>query len=277
MTAPEIATWAAGHSVNEIRQQLASMQLTPTPRMVEMLGAFPEYLDPVVDFLMTQRQKLIQGKVTARDVAKAYFITLSSIGSDAVGVDTIRERADEIGLAFNPDPMFLSKGAKGQDVMRPEELAAWWFSTLMGQRALNAIEKGTVDLEAWEQGLAIRDAFGRNDARERTSSTGAYAPGMVGERRKSATSTTFSRSPRRSMQLKETARNCRMCSTPSRESATARRGSSATCWAWAMSPRLTRLRSMSGSPAPGTHHVCQLSSRKGSAGKGRGHPGRRLL
>lgn len=184
MSAEQISDWAASHSIEEIRGKLADMRLTPTPRMLEMLGDFPEYLNPVVDFVMTQRRKLTEGKITPREVAKAYYITLASIGADAIGVETIRQRASEIGMEFNPDPMFLSKGAKGQDIMRPEELAAWWFSTPMGQRALNSIEKGTVDREAWEQGLAIRDAFGRNDARERTSKSGAYSPGMLGEQRK---------------------------------------------------------------------------------------------
>lgn len=184
MTAKQIANWAAEHSIEEVRQKLKSFRLTPTQTMLEMLGAFPKYLKPVVDFVMAQRQKLVDGNITAREVAKAYFITLSSIGADAINVTTIAQKADEIGMEFNPDPMFLSKGKKGQDRMRPEELAAWWFSTDMGQRALNAIEKGEIDREAWEQGLAIRDAFGRNDAREKRTKSGSYVPGMLGEKRK---------------------------------------------------------------------------------------------
>lgn len=184
MSAKQIADWAAEHSIEEVRQKLKSFRLTPTQTMLEMLGSFPEYLKPVVDFVMAQRQKLVDGNISAREVAKAYFITLSSIGADAINVTTIAQKADEIGMEFNPDPMFLSKGSKGQDRMRPEELAAWWFSTDMGQRALNAIEKGEIDREAWEQGLAIRDAFGRNDAREKRTKSGSYVPGMLGEKRK---------------------------------------------------------------------------------------------
>ena len=180
MTAAEIQEWAASHSIDEIRKKLESFRLTPTPAMLNMLGAYPGYLNPVIDFLMEQRQKLLAGKITPRDVAKAYWITVASIGSDAIGVDTIRAKADQIGVKFDPDPMFLSKGAQGQDTMRPEEMAAWWLSTPMGQRALNAIEKGEVDKQAWEQGLALRDAYGRNDARTQTLADGTYKQGILG-------------------------------------------------------------------------------------------------
>jgi hypothetical protein len=94
MTAKQIANWAAEHSIEEVRQKLKSFRLTPTQTMLETLGSFPEYLKPVVDFVMAQRQKLVDGNISAREVAKAYFITLSSIRADAINVGTIRKKAD---------------------------------------------------------------------------------------------------------------------------------------------------------------------------------------
>jgi hypothetical protein len=164
-SAAEIKQWAESHTSDQLRNSLSSMRLTPTSKMLELIGSFPEYLNPVVDYVVGKRQALVEGKITPRDVAKAYWITLSSIGADAIDLSTIQKKASALGLDFRPDEMFLSKGKKGQDQMRPEELAAWWLGTESGQKALNAIERGVIDMDAWEVGMAMRDAFGRQDFR----------------------------------------------------------------------------------------------------------------
>lgn len=164
-SAAEIKQWAESHTADQLRESLSKMKLTPTSKMLELIGKFPDYLNPVVDYIVTKRQALVDGNISPRDVAKAYWITLSSIGADAIDLSTIQRKASSLGLEFNPDEMFLSKGKKGQDQMRPEELAAWWLGTESGQKALDAIERGVIDRDAWETGMAMRDAFGRQDFR----------------------------------------------------------------------------------------------------------------
>ena len=171
LSADEITAWAKSHTPSEIGEKLDSMKLTSTNNMLKLMGDFPEYLNPVIDYVVEKRQQLINGQISPRDVAKAYFITASSIGADAINVSKIKETTDRLGVDFNPDPMFLSRGAKGQLKMRPEEMAAWWLGTESGQRALNAIESGVIDRDAWEVGMAIRDAYGRQDFRTRQAGT----------------------------------------------------------------------------------------------------------
>jgi hypothetical protein len=171
-SADQIAKIVGAMSANDIRTKLESSKLTPTPRMVAMLGEFPEYLEPIVSYMMDKRQDLVDGKVSPRDVAKAYWMTIASIGADAIDVATIGNKAQAEGISFNPDPMFTTTGTRGQLQMRPEELAAYWLGTPEGQRALDNVEKGVFNAEDWETGLLLRDAFGRNDLRERWRVTG---------------------------------------------------------------------------------------------------------
>jgi hypothetical protein len=97
---------------------------------------------------MNQRQKWLDGKFASRDVAKAYAITVASQGADAVNLSSIQAQFPN----FQPGSEFTSVGSKGQIKIRPEEAAAYWFFTETGQRALNSIEKGEMDLDAWGGG-----------------------------------------------------------------------------------------------------------------------------
>jgi len=175
-TAADIKQWAESHTADQLRESLRKIRLTPTSKMLKLIGSFPEYLNPVIDYIVEKRQALIEGNITARDVAKAYWITISSIGADAIDISTIKRKASSIGLEFNPDEMFISKGKRGQDQMRPEELAAWWLGTESGQRALNSIERGVIDWDAWEEGMTMRDAFGRQDFRPSDKRVGGLGP-----------------------------------------------------------------------------------------------------
>jgi hypothetical protein len=165
--ADEIKRIVSKMSADQIRTALEQTKLTPTPRMVAMLGEFPEYLQPIVEYMVAKRSALVEGKVSPRDVAKAYWMTIASIGADAINVSTIAAKAAQHGIDFNPSPIFLTTGADGQPQMRPEELAAYWLGTPEGQRALDNVEKGNFDAQDFESGLLLRDAFGRNDLRER--------------------------------------------------------------------------------------------------------------
>jgi hypothetical protein len=142
-----------GQSVREILQ---AHSLVRDSDVLALLGDYPSYLNDVTDFILGQKQKWIEGKFTARDLAKAYIITVASQGSDAVGLDTIQKALPD----FNPDEDFLGTGASGRVTIRPEEAMAFWFSTDTGQRALDAIEQGIVDDEAWAEAHALRKVFG---------------------------------------------------------------------------------------------------------------------
>lgn len=167
LTAKEIKEWAANHSSQEIAEKLSSMKLTSNKTMVSFLGKYPEYLNPVIDYIVEKRQQLVDGKLSPRDVAKAYWITAASVGADAINVSKLAETAERIGVSLDIDPMYLSEGAKGQPKIRPEEMAAWWLGTESGQRALDAIEQGVIDREAWQVGIDLRDAYGRQDFKTR--------------------------------------------------------------------------------------------------------------
>lgn len=171
-SAEEIQKEIDGMSAEELRTALANAKLTPTPKMVAMLGQFPEYLKPVISYMLSKRDQLIEGKVSPRDVAKAYWMTVASIGADAVGVDTIAEKARQNGIDFNPPKMFQTTGVNGDPQMRPEELAAYWLGTPDGQLALDNIERGIFNPDDWKSGLILRDAFGRNDLRKKWAASG---------------------------------------------------------------------------------------------------------
>jgi hypothetical protein len=175
-SADEIEAIVSAMSASDIRAKLESSKLTPTPRMVAMLGEFPQYLEPIVEYMMEKRQDLVDGTVSPRDVAKAYWMTIASIGADAIDVSTIAAKAQAEGISFNPDAMFTTTGTRGQLQMRPEELAAYWLGTPEGQRALDNVEQGNFNATDWETGLLLRDAFGRNDLREKWRVTGKGTP-----------------------------------------------------------------------------------------------------
>ncbi|MGB0685331.1 MAG: hypothetical protein ACPGQD_03980, partial [Planctomycetota bacterium] len=145
-------------------ERLRRTPFVPTRMIVEMLGDRPEYLDGVIEFLAEQRQRLAAGKLTNRDVAKAYFMTVASMGSDAVRASLVEGRA---GFRIPED--FVTYNKTGDRMVRPEEAAAAWLFTDDGQRALNAIERGEFDADAWGKGADVRLTYG--DDRVRNSSS----------------------------------------------------------------------------------------------------------
>lgn len=121
------------------------------------LGEFPTYLTSVADFITKQREKLVGGNLTSRDVAKAYMMTVASQGTGAIFVDTIAKKLEPLGINFNPSDTFRAEGGKK---IRPEEAAAWWLGTEDGKRALDNIEKGIVNPEDWAGLAEVRRAYG---------------------------------------------------------------------------------------------------------------------
>ena len=121
------------------------------------LGEFPTYLTSVADFITKQREKLVGGNLTSRDVAKAYMMTVASQGTGAIFVDTIAKKLEPLGIAFDPSATFRAEDGKK---IRPEEAAAWWLGTADGKRALDNIEQGVVNPEDWAGLAAVRKAYG---------------------------------------------------------------------------------------------------------------------
>lgn len=121
------------------------------------LGSFPNYLKPVADFITEQRDKLVNGKLTPRDIAKAYMVTVASQGTGAIFVKTIADKLASKGIAFEPSALFRTEDGKK---IRPEEAASWWLGTESGKRALDNIEKGIVNPADWVELGEVRRAYG---------------------------------------------------------------------------------------------------------------------
>jgi len=121
------------------------------------LGSFPEYLRPVAQFITDQREKLVTGTMTPRDVTKAYMMTIASQGAGAVGVKTLADKLAKVGVTFDPPEMFRTKEG---DKIRPEEAAAYWLGTPEGRKALDNADSGVYNPADWKGLVEVRKAFG---------------------------------------------------------------------------------------------------------------------
>ncbi|GEM_PF-201729 len=139
-----------------------------------ILGDYPQYLNTVAEYILSQHQKLIEGKVTPRDVAKAYLLTLASQRSDAINPAVIQART-----GFVVPERFIDQNGK----VRPEEATAAWLLSPNGKRALDAIEQGRLEPALWEEGLQIRDAFGANVPRNQAFTERTYQKNYGGKPR----------------------------------------------------------------------------------------------
>lgn len=131
----------------------------------------PEHLQPVADFIFRQRQKFLDGKMTVRDVAKAYIITVSSIQAGAIGVDAIKAST---GQTF---PEYATMRGKTGDIqIRPEDAVSAWLLTPDGKKALDSLEQtAKVDEKLWQPLIDLRQAYGNN-----TLKTWAFSPKSKG-------------------------------------------------------------------------------------------------
>lgn len=152
-------TAAPALTSDDVVQRLTRTGLVPNQTIVTILAGYPRYLDGVVDFLVTQRAKLIDGGMTPRDVAKAYFMTVSSQGTGAQRASIVEE-----SVGFRVGDEFTTTGRLGR-MVRPEEAAAAWLFTEDGQRALDAIDRGEFDETAWNTGADVRKSFGDDRVR----------------------------------------------------------------------------------------------------------------
>lgn len=139
----------------EIADVLREGQVVPARAVAGMLGQFPTYLNGVVDFIMEQRQKLVTGALTEREVAKALIHTVGSMQAGAM-------RAEKLRPSFGQriKNLFVDDGK-----VRPEEAIAAWFLTARGRRALDSLASGKITQRTWEDLLTLRDAYGNNTLR----------------------------------------------------------------------------------------------------------------
>ena len=154
----------------------------PTSMVKAILKERRPYLDNVMRFMLEQREKVLQGGITARDLAKAYYMTVASQGSAWMQLDAFEEKMaalgypisiTDLGIQAADDPLlfvevvektYTSGKQKGQPYLeyyvRPEEAAAAWLFSPEGERALNAIEENDFLYEMWFKGATVRLAFG---------------------------------------------------------------------------------------------------------------------
>lgn len=160
-------------SASDVVDEVRRTGLTPPSRVVEMIGDRPDYLPGVAQVILDQRRKVVDGTMTPRDVAKAYYMTVASQGADAIKVSTVE--ANVPGFKVPEQFWAQQRAVDGSPLVRPEEAAAAWLFTPKGQQALDDIERGVFNADAWADGAAVRRAFG--DDRFRTTNIfGGRAP-----------------------------------------------------------------------------------------------------
>jgi len=148
-------------ATSALREEFRRTKLLTADSAMAILGdAVPEYLNDVIDFMASQREKARSGSFTMRDIVKAYFTTLGSIGADAINVSSF-----EAKTGLKVPAAFSTPGALSQAKIRPEEAVALWFFTPEGKAALDKTDAGMLDPADFEGLMKVRDAFGRNDIR----------------------------------------------------------------------------------------------------------------
>lgn len=150
-------------TVKKALDMVSSYQDAPHPKMEgwnwrpllqvrEELGGLPEipsHVERFGDFMDETARRAVKGGLTPRDLIKAYVITRSSIQRRAQNADKVRAA----GLDLPP-------GVTG--MVRPEGAMGEWLHTPMGQRFLDAAERGKVDDEAVAHAQRVMKPFGLN-------------------------------------------------------------------------------------------------------------------
>jgi len=129
----------------------------PLPKVHEDLEGLPEipsHVENFGSFMDEMAHRAINGQMSPRDLIKAYLITRSSIRRQAIRNKTLREKGG-FHLPF-PD----------ETKVRPEGAMAEWLMTPMGQRYLDAAERGKVDPETVADAQAKMRPFGFHDSTE---------------------------------------------------------------------------------------------------------------
>jgi len=124
----------------------------PLRDVQESLGGLPEipsHVERFGAFMDETARRAAKGGLTPRDLIKAYAITRSSIQRRAQTAEKVRAA----GLDLPP-------GTTG--MIRPEGAMGEWLHSPMGQRYLDAAERGKVDDEAVAHAQQVMKPFGLN-------------------------------------------------------------------------------------------------------------------
>ena len=145
----------------DVRRRLSQTRLVPA-RMIEetLSGERPQHVNDIVDFLGEQRQKIRDGAMTPSDVARAYYMTVASQGTDAIKVSTLKAKLADAGVKMDIPDDFTTTNKKGEPMIRPEDAAGAWLLSPTGQQALADLEAGKFNESAWREGAKVRAAFG---------------------------------------------------------------------------------------------------------------------
>ena len=132
--------------------QFAWRPLKDVHEELQGLPEIPSHVENFGAFMDEMTHRAIKGQMSPRDLIKAYAITRSSIRRQAIYNKTLREKGG-FDLPF---------GDKVK--IRPEGAMAEWLMTPMGQRYLDAAERGKVDQEAVSDAAAKMRPYGfQND------------------------------------------------------------------------------------------------------------------
>ena len=116
------------------------------------LPEIPTHVEAFGGFMDEMAHRALKGQMSPRDLIKAYAITRSSIRRQAIYNKTLREKGGFI-LPYGDNVKIRPEGAMGE-----------WLMTPMGQRYLDAAERGKVDGEAVADAAAKMRPYGfQND------------------------------------------------------------------------------------------------------------------
>ena len=163
---PQELNYGNSYSRKEYQDALTKTGLTHNALIASKMGNYPNYLNSVVNSMQKMQQKFNSGNLEVRDVAKAYFITISSMGKKEQPRATVEARLRQtVGSSFKELPSHFVEDYNGKQVVRPEEQAAWALTTPLGQRLLKDLDNGKYDTAGWTN-LAknyFSGTYGRND------------------------------------------------------------------------------------------------------------------
>lgn len=149
-------------TMDEFKTRLEEVGLITPQEARAFLGEFPEYLNEVGQFLIEQRDKFNNGLMTARDIAKAYVMTVASQGADAARVSLLTPKWEAAGVDFG-DVDLARYGyplKSGEIGIRPEDAMGAWLLGPQGKLALDELENGTYRADLWALAEEVRKAYG---------------------------------------------------------------------------------------------------------------------
>ena len=151
-------------SSKEVAKRLEEAGAPSRAEIQGILGPdMPKYLDGVVAHILDRRETILKGEVTRRDLAKAYVMTVMSQGASAQPLSTVLKNTRKAGIPDELIHRYAEGTSKGEAGIRPEEVSAAWLMSPVGKRALDALDEGVVDREAWLSLAEARRSYGRAD------------------------------------------------------------------------------------------------------------------